>query len=165
MELSGVDSSMVQRGDEPTTLAVAGIAADGSARYSFHIEGTADRLVADPGELPPDVTILSVGSLALLLEPSASAYEAMLRRHTGLTVLDPNIRPVLVSDPDRHRARFASWLPDVGLLKLSVEDARWLGADDVLGTVRDWLTRGPGAAVITRGAEGLSAITGAGELV
>jgi fructokinase len=165
LELSGVDSSMVQRGNEPTTLAVAGIAGDGSARYSFHVEGTADRLVADPGELPPDVTILSLGTLSLLLEPGASTYEAMLRRHRGLTVLDPNIRPVLVSDPDRHRARFVSWLPDIGLLKLSVEDARWLGGDDVLGTVRNWLTKGPGAAVITRGSDGLSAITGAGELV
>ncbi len=165
LEMSGVDSSLIQRGDEPTTLAVAGIAADGSARYSFHVEGTADRLVADPGELPSDVTILSLGTLSLLLEPGASTYETMLRRHRGLTVLDPNIRPVLVSDPDGHRARFASWLPDIGLLKLSVEDARWLGGDDVLGTVRNWLTKGPGAAVLTRGADGLSAITGAGELV
>jgi fructokinase len=167
-----VDISLVQRGDEPTTLAVAGIAADGSAHYSFHVEGTADRLVADPGELPGDVTILSLGTLSLLLEPGASIYETMLRRQArrgGLTVLDPNIRAVLVSDPDGHRARFASWLPDIGLLKLSVEDARWLGGDsaggEVLGTAREWLTRGPGAAVITRGADGLSAVTGAGELV
>src|SRR5262245_29091353 len=32
---SGVDTALVQRGDEPTTLAVAGIGPDGSARYSF----------------------------------------------------------------------------------------------------------------------------------
>jgi fructokinase len=167
LELSGVDTSLVQRGDEPTTLAVAGIGADGSARYSFHVEGTADRLVADPGELPAAATILSLGTLSLLLEPGASTYEAMLRRHRGLTVLDPNIRPVLVSDPDGHRARFRSWLPDIGLLKLSVEDARWLADVDgeVLGIVRDWLTGGPAAAVITKGSAGLSAITGSGELI
>jgi fructokinase len=167
LEMSGVDTSLVQRGDEPTTLAVAGIGADGSARYSFHVEGTADRLVADPGELPADATILSLGTLSLLLEPGASTYESMLRRHRGLTVLDPNIRPVLVSDPDAHRARFLSWLPDIGLLKLSVEDARWLADDDgeVVGIVRDWLTKGPAAAVITRGSNGLAAITGSGELV
>lgn len=172
LEASGVDSAMVQRGPEPTTLAVAGIGPDGSARYSFHVEGTADRLVADPGELPDEVTTLSLGTLSLLLEPGASTYETMLRRHSsrgGLTVLDPNIRPVLVSDPDRHRARFQSWLPDISLLKLSVEDARWLAGDipagAVVDTVRDWLTKGPAAAVITRGADGLSAITGDGELV
>jgi fructokinase len=165
---SGVDTSMVQRGDEPTTLAVAGIGPDGSARYSFHVEGTADRLVADPGELPAEVTTLSLGTLSLLLEPGATTYEMLLRRHArrgGLTVLDPNIRPVLVADPAAHRARFAAWLPDIGLLKLSVEDARWLADGEPWPAVREWLTKGPAAAVITRGADGLSAITGAGELV
>jgi len=165
---SGVDTSMVQRGDEPTTLAVAGIGPDGSARYSFHVEGTADRLVADPGELPAEVTTLSLGTLSLLLEPGASTYETLLRRHArrgGLTVLDPNIRPVLVRDPAAHRARFAAWLPDIALLKLSVEDVRWLAGGEPEDTVREWLTKGPAAAVITRGSHGLSAITGGGELV
>jgi fructokinase len=167
LEASGVDTISVQRGPEPTTLAVAGIGPDGSARYSFYVEGTADRLVADPGELP--TTTLSLGTLSLLLEPGASTYETMLRRHTGLTVLDPNIRPALVSDPDRHRARFRSWLPDISLLKLSVEDARWLAGDiaasDVFDTVRNWCAEGPAAAVITRGADGLTALTGSGDLV
>jgi len=166
---SEVDTSMVQRGDEPTTLAVAGIGPDGSARYSFHVEGTADRLVADPGELPAEVTTLSLGTLSLLLEPGATTYETLLRRHArrgGLTVLDPNIRPVLVRDPAAHRARFAAWLPHIGLLKVSVEDALWLAdGRDSMGAVREWLTKGPAAAVITRGADGLSAITGKGELV
>lgn len=162
---SGVDTSMVQRGYEPTTLAVAGIGPDGSARYSFHVEGTADRLVADPGELPSEVTTLSLGTLSLLLEPGATTYETMLRRHSGrggLTVLDPNIRPVLVRDPAAHRARFASWLPDIGLLKLSVEDAAWLAEvseAEVPETVHGWLAKGPAAAVLTRGAKGLAVIT------
>jgi fructokinase len=167
---SGVDTSAVQRGDEPTTLAVAGIGPDGSARYSFHVEGTADRMVTDPGELP-DTTMLSLGTLSLLLEPGASTYEAMLRRQArrgALTVLDPNIRPVLVSDPDTHRARFTSWLPDISMLKLSVEDACWLGGftpDSALDGVRGWVGAGPAVAVITKGAQGLLAITGGGEVV
>jgi fructokinase len=165
---SGVDSSMVQRGAEPTTLAVAGIGPDGSARYSFHVEGTADRLVADPGELPAEVTTLSLGTLSLLLEPGASTYETLLRRHAargGLTVLDPNIRPVLVRDPAAHRARFASWLPDIGLLKLSDADAAWLAVGNPVDAVRAWLAKGPAAAVLTRGADGLAAVTATGELV
>src|SRR4051794_40187316 len=167
LTVSGVDTSLVQRGPEPTTLAVAGIAPDGSARYSFHVEGTADRLVADPGELPGDVTTLSLGTLSLLLEPGATTYETLLRRHSargGLTVLDPNVRPGLVADPAAYRARFASWLPDVGVLKLSVEDAAWLagGTADVVGAVRKWLTAGPAAAVLTRGADGIVAFTAAG---
>ncbi|HEV7647231.1 MAG TPA: carbohydrate kinase [Actinophytocola sp.] len=168
LQVSGVDTSLVQRGAEPTTLAVAGIGPDGSARYSFHVEGTADRLVADPGELPAEVTTLSLGTLSLLLEPGATTYETLLRRHSargGLTVLDPNIRPVLVADRAAYRARFASWLPDVGVLKLSVEDAAWLagGSADVAGAVREWLAAGPAAAVLTRGTDGIVAFTAAGD--
>ena len=164
LELSGVDTSMVQRGPEPTTLAVAGIAADGSARYSFHVEGTADREVEHPGPLPADVKIVSLGTLSLLLEPGASRYEQLLRDHSagsggagsgGLTVLDPNIRPAMVTDATAYRARFASWLPDTGLLKLSIEDAEWLADGDADKAVADWLGRGPAAVVMTRGGDGI----------
>lgn len=169
LERSGVDTSMVQRGPEPTTLAVAGIGPDGSARYSFHVDGTADRLVEHPGELPDEIDVLSLGTLSLLLEPGASRYESLLRQHAArgrLTVLDPNIRPAMVSDPDAYRARFASWLPDIGLLKLSVEDATWLaGGEDHIRAVEGWLGRGPAAAVVTRGADGLAVLTASGDEV
>lgn len=170
LRVSGVDTSLVQRGDEPTTLAVAGIGPDGSARYSFHVEGTADRLVADPGELPADTTILSLGTLSLVLEPGATTYESVLRRHSargGLTVMDPNVRQVVIADPAAFRARFASWLPDVAVLKLSVEDAAWLadGTGDVACAVRDWLTKGPAVAIVTHGADGIVAFTAAGDRV
>lgn len=175
LQLSGVDTSLVQRGDEPTTLAVAGIGPDGSARYSFHVEGTADRLVADPGELPGDVTTLSLGTLSLAIEPGATTYETVLRRHSargGLTVVDPNIRARVIDDPAAYRARFAGWLPDIGVLKLSVEDAAWLAGERadpagpepvaVLAMVREWLTKGPAVAILTRGADGLVALTADG---
>src|SRR5262245_12233136 len=68
LRLSGVDVGMVQRGLEPTTLAIAGIGPDGSARYSFYVDGTADREVRHPGPLPDDVDILSLGTLSLVLE-------------------------------------------------------------------------------------------------
>lgn len=170
LRVSGVDVSLVRRGDEPTTLAVAGIGPDGSARYSFHVEGTADRLVADPGELAPDVTIVSLGTLSLVLEPGASTYETVLRRHSargGLVVVDPNIRAAMIADPDAYRARFTSWLPDIGLLKLSVEDAAWLAGDpaDLEDAVRGWLAAGPAAAVLTRGADGLVALTADGDRI
>ncbi|MCT2582746.1 carbohydrate kinase family protein [Actinophytocola gossypii] len=169
LHASGVDTALVQRGDEPTTLAVAGIGPDGSARYSFHVEGTADRVVADPGELPADVTTVSLGTLGMVLEPGATTYETVLRRHSargGLVVLDPNIRAAMITDPDAYRARFDSWLPDVGLLKLSLEDAEWLaGGMATEAAVRGWLDRGPAAAVLTRGAAGLLALTADGDRI
>jgi len=168
LHASDVDTSLLQRGAEPTTLAVVALDAKGAARYTFYVEGTADRLVADPGPLPDEVTALSLGTLGMVLEPGASAYEAMLRREAArgvLTVLDPNIREALITDPAAYRARFASWLPDVRLLKISDDDAAWLtaGADPV-AAAKTWVESGVDAVVLTRGADGVAVITNAGEL-
>lgn len=48
----GVDLDLVQRGDELTTLAVTDTSDPGAVRYGFYVNGTADRLVADPGRCP-----------------------------------------------------------------------------------------------------------------
>lgn len=169
LEDSGVDTALVQRGPEPTTLAVVGLADDGSARYTFYTEGTADRLVTDPGPLHAalgsEVAAVSLGTLSLVLEPGASTYEAVLHREAAagcVTVLDPNIRPVLIPDAAAYRARFRSWLPSVGLLTLSVQDAEWLaGPGEVPDAVRGWLDAGVTAVVLTRGGEGLEVCTAA----
>ncbi|TDD38456.1 carbohydrate kinase family protein [Saccharopolyspora elongata] len=164
---SEVDVDLVQRGPEPTTLAVVGLAEDGSARYSFHTEGTAARFVADR-PLPAQATALCLGTLGMVLEPGASVYEEVLFREAArgrFVALDPNIRADLIADPDAYRARFASWLPSVGLLKVSDDDAEWLAdGGDVLAAAREWQRRGPAAVVLTRGADGLTAVTGDGEV-
>lgn len=154
---AGVDVSGVQRGTEPTTLAVATIDGNGSAAYSFYVEGTADRLFAAPAELPATARAVSFGTCSLVLEPGASAYEELMRTAAGqglFTALDPNIRAGLIPDADAYRARFRNWLPSVTLLKVSEEDAQWLG-----GTPREWLAKGPSAVVITRGGDGLTVFT------
>ncbi|MDI5969451.1 carbohydrate kinase [Streptomyces sp. SL13] len=163
---AGVDTALVQRGPQPTTLAATTIADDGSARYTFYVEGTADRLFGSPGPLPADIAAVAFGTCSLVLEPGAGAYEKVLRAaHADglLTALDPNIRPPLIDDHDAYRARFTSWLPDVALLKLSTEDAGWLaGTDDpaaVLDACRGHLDAGPRAVLLTDGPRGLTALT------
>ncbi|MFF7386691.1 PfkB family carbohydrate kinase [Streptomyces griseoluteus] len=157
---AGVDVSAVQRGPEPTTLAVATIGSGGSAAYSFYVEGTADRLFTTPAALPDGTRAVSFGTCSLALEPGASAYEELMRSAAGqglFTALDPNIRAGLIPDADAYRARFRGWLPSVTLLKLSEEDAQWLG-----GTPREWLAAGPSAVVVTRGGDGLTVHTADG---
>ncbi|MFF5027207.1 carbohydrate kinase [Streptomyces collinus] len=154
---AGVELSGVQRGPEPTTLAVATVGSGGSASYSFYVDGTADRLFTTPAALPAGTRAVSFGTCSLVLEPGASAYEELMwaAAAQGLfTALDPNIRAGLIPDADAYRARFRGWLPSVTLLKLSEEDAEWLG-----GTPREWLAAGPSAVVLTRGGDGLTVLT------
>jgi fructokinase len=166
---STVDTSLVQRGDEPTTLAVVALDERGGASYSFYTDGTADRLVADPGPLPDEVTTLCLGTLGMVLEPGASSYEAMLRRESArgvLTALDPNIRADLIADQAAYRKRFASWLPDVRLLKVSDDDAEWLAdGADAEEAARSWLAAGVDAVVLTKGGDGLAVFTASGDPV
>ncbi|GHF43923.1 fructokinase [Amycolatopsis bartoniae] len=165
---SGVDISMVQGGDEPTTLAVVALDEHGSASYTFYTEGTADRLVADPGPLPAEASVLCLGTLGMVLEPGATTYETILRREAErgvLTALDPNIRADLIPDADAYRERFLSWLADVRLLKLSVEDAAWLaGGADPVTAAKGWLDAGVDAVVLTQGADGIAVHTAAHEV-
>ncbi|MEE4492178.1 carbohydrate kinase family protein [Streptomyces sp. BE230] len=151
---------LVQRGPEPTTLAVAAIDSGGSAAYTFYCQGTADRLFVLPAALPAETRAVSFGTCSLVLEPGASAYEELIRREGRrgrFIALDPNIRAGLIPDPDAYRARFRRLLPSVSLLKLSEEDAQWLGYD-----IDGWLAAGPAAVVVTRGEAGLTAFTRGG---
>ncbi|MDJ0005573.1 MULTISPECIES: carbohydrate kinase [Nocardiaceae] len=165
---AGVDISWVQRGDEPTTLAMTTLAEDGSAEYSFYADGTADRLVADPGDLPDEISVLSFGTLSLLYEPGASVYAELLHRARAagkLTMLDPNIRPAAIDSTsgditaDGFRDRFRSWLPSIDILKVSEDDSHWLGLGTQGTTVDDWLAAGVTAVVMTRGGDGISVFT------
>lgn len=144
----GVDTSLVQRGDEPTTLAVCSIAEDGSAAYSFYTEGTADRAV-EP--VLVDVPWACFGTVSLALEPGASRYGALLTnlaaRGTNIA-LDPNIRPFFATE--KHREFLLSLLPHVTLLKLSEEEVEFLGAEA--------LEEVP-VVITTLGGEGLSVRT------
>ncbi|MEU2556215.1 carbohydrate kinase [Streptomyces sp. NPDC014684] len=154
---AGVEVTDVQRGPEPTTLAVATLDTGGSAAYSFYVDGTADRLFTVPASLPAGTRAVSFGTCSLVLEPGASAYEKLMREAAAqglFTALDPNIRTGLIPDADAYRRRFGDWLPSVTLLKLSEEDAEWLG-----GTPREWLAAGPSAVVVTRGGDGLTVHT------
>ncbi|MCG7634192.1 carbohydrate kinase [Gordonia McavH-238-E] len=167
LRAAGVGTALVQRRDEPTSLALATIADDGSARYSFYVEGTADRAVTDPGALPPTVAAVTFGTLSLVLEPGATVYENLMRRCRAegrVVVLDPNIRPAVIDDPDDYRRRFRSWMSSVDLVKLSDEDAAWLGDGPAGSSAADWLGDGVAAVVTTAGASGITVRTAVGEV-
>ncbi|MDL9938020.1 carbohydrate kinase [Gordonia sp. ABSL1-1] len=167
LRANGVGVGLVQRCDQPTSLALATVAADGGAHYTFYVDGTADRLVADPGRLPATVTAMCFGTLSLVLEPGASVYEALLHRSHAdgrLTVLDPNIRPTVIADADGYRQRFRSWMPSTDVVKVSDEDAAWLAVGPCGSAPADWLSDGVTAVVVTAGAAGILVHTRAGSV-
>ena len=161
----GVDLSTVVHTEEPTTLALAEIGADGSARYRFYAQATAAPGLepsAALAVLPERVDILHVGTLGLALEPVADALEAVVERLAGsaLVVLDPNVRPWVIRDEAAYRDRLRRLLARTGVLKLSEEDALWLGRGrEPVDAVRELLADGPALGLLTRGAEGAVVVT------
>lgn len=160
---SGVLADLLVGTDDLTTLAAVHLGDGGQASYSFYANGTADRGLL-PEHVPalPDGAALHLGSIALVLEPTASTLEGLLLRESGrrFVSLDPNVRPGLIPDRGEYLARFESWVPHVDVLKLSEEDLAWLHPDQSEDqVVADWLAAGVGLVLITRGGGGAQAMT------
>jgi len=165
MQDNKVDTALVRRSDEPSTLTFVDAAPRQEPRYAFFAVGSADRSLAPadlPASLPDGVACLHFGSNSLAQEPSAGTLEGLMRRESGRRVLslDPNIRPTLIADPTAYRRRFEGWIRHAGIVKLSRADLLWLypGAQ-IDAVVDDWLQRGPALVVVTRGGDGALART------
>jgi fructokinase len=129
----GASLALATFGPEPTTVAVANVGKDGLVEYEFQIQGTsAPNLTLEmiPAALPPTVKALHLGTLGLALEPIAASLAELVRREHGkrLVMLDPNIRPVLASDPG-YRRRMAWFITQSTIVKASQEDLAWLYPD------------------------------------
>ena len=162
---SRVSLEHVTTGSEPTTLAVVH-SSSGQPDYSFYSDGTSAPLLLQR-DLPDlsSASALHVGSIALVLEPGASALEDLVRRESRQLVisLDPNIRAELVPDRDTYRRRLEGWLELVDIVKVSVEDLAWLEPDrDPAAVAAEWLSRGVVLAIVTLGGDGALAVTPSG---
>ena len=161
----GVALDCVVRTEDPTTLALAELGPDGSARYGFYAAGTAAPGLTEQAALaalPPAVGMLHVGTLGLLLEPVATAVEAVVERLAGeaLVTVDPNIRPWAIEDPAAYRARLNRVLRRSDLVKVSEDDLAWLAPGrPPEDAARALLEPGPAAVLLTRGGGGTAAIT------
>jgi fructokinase len=161
----GVDCRLVQDGDELSTLAVVHLEAGAEPEYTFHDQGAADRLlrVEDlPADFPPDVAALHLGSISMVREPGASAFEAVMRREHGRRVLtlDPNVRPSLVGERARYVARLEGWVSLADVVKVSRADLAWLYPETTPdAAAAAWLARGPGVVVVTMGHVGAIGLT------
>ncbi len=165
---STVDLASAVTVAEPTTLAVVSLDERGQADYAFYVTGAADGgwdVGQLPARLPPGAPLHVSGSLALAVPSMGAVVEALLERERGgrVLALDPNVRPLLVSDEPGLRARLDRWLGLVDLVKVSDEDLAWLcPGEPVEDVAARWRERGPAVVVVTRGGEGVHALGPAG---
>ena len=165
----GASLALATFGPEPTMIAVANIGGDGLAEYEFLIQGTsAPNLTLDmiPAELPAQVKAVHLGTLGLVLDPMAKSLAALVRREhrRRLVMLDPNIRPVLTTDP-QYRPRLDSLISQSTIVKASDADLDWLFPGlDRMAAARALLARGPKMVVVTLGAEGAIGVTASAEV-
>jgi fructokinase len=167
---NGVDLSFSVDTDEAATLALVTLDTHGRASYTFYGPTTADWQWLD-SELPnltgPDgdgavVDAVHTGSLALALEPGATAITAWLTkvRQQGhvLISFDPNVRTGLVDDRDTYRKRLTSVVRSSHIVKASSEDVEAIYPDvPRRSVVREWLSLGVPLVIITEGSDGATA--------
>jgi fructokinase len=157
---SGVRLDAAVDSDRSSTIAIASRTSDGSARYAFAADGTADwQWRAD--ELPADApTALHMGSLALAIGQGAGVIEDHARRlrELGTTTIsyDPNVRPALGFDRVSERTRVERQCVLAHLVKASEDDLDWIYPDSTLDEqVARLRSAGVEAAiVVTRGSQG-----------
>ena len=156
---------LVERCDEPTTLAVAELDERGTASYRFYVDGTsAPSYTTKLEDRRPDW--LFTGGLGLVFEPIADTVEVMLDdRPAGCAVMvDFNCRPRVVRDRERYVSRLDRVAARADVVKVSDEDVAYLTPGVApLDTARAVLARGPRAVLLTAGGAAVHVLTAAGE--
>ncbi len=148
----GVDDSLIQFTELPTTLASAELDVHGAASYHFYIAETA----APNLHLPPlsnEVSILHIGTLGMVLEPMATTLEAIVSNIDGdvLVLLDPNCRPRVTADRVGYLARLDRMLRRADVVKVSTDDLEFIAPGDHQAGVRRLLDGGASVVLHTDG--------------
>ena len=156
---SGVDLSLVHRGDSPTALAIATINEAGLASYEFKLDSTVSFNFHSSWLPKEDAEVIHIGSVATLLEPGASELYKWLSNKSATVVFDPNVRPSIQGDRNTYRNSVERWIDLAKTVKLSEDDFSWLYESSESDVIANWLSRGTEIVVVTRADRGLSAFT------
>lgn len=143
----GVRDELVRRTDLPTTLAAAELDESGSASYRFYLSDTSAPL-GGQGELPTDTRIVHVGTLGMVLEPMATAVEALVASvgPEVLVLLDPNCRPRVTPDRTAYLARLGRMAERADVVKVSSDDLDYIAPGEHHRAIAAWV--GGGSVVL-----------------
>jgi fructokinase len=159
LERSKVSLKYVVRAHRSSMLAFVSVG-DGEPEYAFVDDASAGRLFSPERDAPaigPDVSMIWTGSVALINDPIATAYEKLYFDNKGRRVLgmDPNVRPTVVTDARAYRARMTRMTQAADIIKVSKADLLWLYPGiDTAAWARDLVARGASLVVLTDGANG-----------
>ncbi|MBB3951547.1 carbohydrate kinase family protein [Aureimonas jatrophae] len=169
MQQEAIDDRFLIDTTRNTTLAMVSLSPQGTPRYDFYIEGTADRSVEPnevPSHLPADLAAIHLaGSYSTVSEPTASALAKLVaQEHQSRFIsYDPNIRSSVQPDLDIWRSRIGATVPFATLVKASDEDVEQVFPGRNHETVlADWIAAGVGMAIITLGEKGALAMSSGG---
>ncbi|MDQ0393118.1 carbohydrate kinase family protein [Labrys monachus] len=159
LERSKVSLNYVVRAPRSSMLAFVSMG-DGEPEYAFIDDASAGRLFSPERDAPPigeEVSMIWTGSVALINDPIASAYEKLYFDNKGRRVLgmDPNVRPTVVTDAAAYRARMKRMTEAAEIVKVSKADLLWLYPGiDPAAWARDLVGGGASLVVLTDGANG-----------
>jgi len=139
---AGVELGCQRPTHAPSTLAVAQLSEGGTAEYRFYIEGTSLPMLSAReawSGLPASFDALHVGTLGILVEPTASVLEALVDEYSNRTLimLDPNCRPAVVTNYEPFRDRALRLIAKADLIKVSDDDVAFLFPEGGFEQVRD----------------------------
>lgn len=158
----GVGLSLSLASEKSTGKSIIAIDAHGVGSYKFDIENSATFDFNDSWLPKGAPEILHIGTLATIIEPGASALFkwAKYLSKNAVIVFDPNVRPPALPDAKKYRAAVEKWVGISEVVKVSEADIAWLyPAISEEGVAREWLELGAKLVVVTRGADGLTAIS------
>lgn len=167
---AGVRAVPSARVARPTTSATVRLDAEGHASYTFALEGTSaaamtvDELAAATAEGPAIATAplhVSLGAVTLDAPGTGVLLARLIAGATdrAFVSLDPNVRPAVIEDLAAAGATIARAVAAVDLVKVSDADLHALHPGrDPLAVAGEWARSGPALVVVTRGAEGATAL-------
>ena len=171
LQADGVGYALGEQVDEPTTLAIAQIDADGAATYRFMMEGTSAAAVTPQATLShvgPQCSALHVGTLGLVLQPLADATAAVVAVSPAdrLVMVDPNCRPSVMTSSDVFDRTLRAVLERADVVKVSGDDLAFIYPSMEVHDAAVRLQRESGAVVLfTDGAKSVHVLTESDDVI
>lgn len=166
-----LDTSLCVNTDQNTTLAIVEKQQDGSAKYVFYTDNTADASITK-ADLPPtlssDTQFLHLASYSTVLPKTGLSLQALVARESEHLAIsyDPNLRLMVEPDINLWKNAFKAIGQHAFVIKASDEDVdALLGPDKHDEFLDSCLAMGAQVVFLTRGPDGATGVDATGQRV